>query len=66
MSVSSLEVRETAEAFMKTYGGQAAYFASIQADRMLERGSLEGSKIWHRVEKAIRRLQRGQPLGPVN
>jgi hypothetical protein len=51
---------------MSAYGGKADVRRTAQsADAMLEKGCLDGQKIWKRVLAAVKEIQREERRGTV-
>ena len=46
---SDLDIYRTASVMVKHYGKDAALEAAQSADAMLEKGSLDGQRVWKRV-----------------
>ena len=44
-----------------THGEDAVLEAAQRADAMLEKGCLNGQRVWKRVLKAIKEIQRQEP-----
>ena len=55
---SDLDVYRTANVLVKHYGEDAALEAAQRADAMLERGCLDGQRVWKRVLAAVKEIQR--------
>ncbi len=55
---SDLDIYRTANVLVKRYGEDAALEAAQRADAMLEKGSLEGQRVWRRVLAAVKEIQR--------
>ena len=60
MSVSDLDVWRSANELIKKHGGEAANFAAIRADALLDQGDVQGHAVWVRIINAIDDLQRTQ------
>ena len=58
---SDLDIYRTANVLVKHYGEDAALEAAQRADAMLEKGSLDGQRVWCRVLRAVKEIQRGEP-----
>ena len=58
---SDLDVYRTANVLVKHYGEDAALEAAQCADAMLEKGSLDGQRVWKRVLAAVKEIQREVP-----
>ena len=57
MSISSeLDIYRSAQALVREHGADAPIHAAMMADKMLERGDLDGRAIWKRILKAIDEL----------
>jgi hypothetical protein len=55
---SDLDIYRTANVLVKHYGEDAAIEAAQRADAMLEKGSLDGQRVWRRVLAAVKEIQR--------
>jgi len=55
---SDLDIYRTANVLVKHYGEDAALEAAQRADAMLEKGSVGGQRVWKRMLKAIKEIQR--------
>jgi hypothetical protein len=53
-----LDIYRTANVLVKRYGEDAALEAAQRADTMLEKGSLDGQRVWKRVLAAVKEIQR--------
>ena len=58
---SDLDISRTANVLVKHYGEAAAIEAAQSADAMLEKGSLDGQRVWKRVLAAVKEIQREEP-----
>ncbi len=58
---SDLDIYRTANVLVKHYGEDAALEAAQRADAMLEKGSLDGQRVWKRVLAAVDEIQRQEP-----
>lgn len=58
---SDLDIYRTANVLVKHYGKDAALEAAQRADAMLEKGCLDGQRLWKRVLKAVKEIQREEP-----
>ncbi len=54
---SDLDIYRTASVLIREHGEDAALEAAQNADAMLEKGGLDGQRVWKRVLAAVRRLQ---------
>ncbi len=46
---------------IREHGDDAALEAAQRADAMLEKGSLDGQRVWKRVLAAVKEIQRQEP-----
>ncbi len=60
---SDLDIYRTANVLIREHGEDAALEAAQRADAMLEKGAIDGQRVWKRVLKAIKEIQR-EELGP--
>ncbi len=58
---TELDIYRTANVLVKRYGEDAALEAAQHADALLEKGCLDGQRVWKRVLKAIKDIQRQEP-----
>ncbi len=58
---SDLDLYRTANVLVKHYGEDAALEAAQRADAMLEKGCLDGQRVWKRVLAAVKEIQREEP-----
>ena len=58
---SDLDIYRTANVLVKHYGEDAAIEAAQHADAMLEKGCLDGQRVWKRVLAAVKEIQRQEP-----
>ena len=58
---SDLDIYRTANVLVKHYGEDADLEAAQRADAMLEKGCLDGQRVWRRVLKAVKEIQRQEP-----
>ncbi len=58
---SDLDIYRTANVLVKHYGKDAALEAAQRADAMLEKGCLDGQRVWKRVLAAVMEIQREEP-----
>ena len=58
---NDLDIYRTANVLVKHYGEDAAIEAAQRADAMLEKGSLDGQRVWKRVLAAVKEIQREEP-----
>ncbi len=55
---SELDVFRTASVLIREHGEDAALEAAQSADAMLEKGCLDGQRVWKRVLAAVKEIQR--------
>jgi len=60
---SDLDIYRTANVLIREHDEDAALEAAQRADAMLEKGAIDGQRVWKRVLKAIKEIQR-EELGP--
>ncbi len=58
---SDLDIYRTANVLIREHGEDADLEAAKCADAMLEKGCLDGQRVWKRVLKAIKEIQREVP-----
>ena len=58
---SDLDIYRTADVLVKHYAEDAALEAAQRADAMLEKGCLDGLRVWRRVLAAVKEIQRREP-----
>jgi len=63
--ISELDIYRAANLLIRQHGGDAAIEAARKADRMLDRGDIEGRRVWLRIKHAIAELQAPQ-TGPAH
>ena len=59
--ISDLDTYRTANVLVKHYGEDAALEAAQRADAILEKGSVDGQRVWKRVLAAVKEIQRKEP-----
>ena len=59
--VSDLDIYRSAAVLIREHGEDAALEAARLADAMLEKGDLDGQRVWKSVLEAVRELQRMEP-----
>jgi hypothetical protein len=55
---SDLDIYRTANVLIREHGEDAALETAQRADAMLEKGSLDGQRVWKRVLAALKEIQR--------
>ncbi len=58
---SDLDVYRTASVLICKHGEEADLEAAQRADAMLEKGCLDGRRVWKRVLAAVKEIQREGP-----
>jgi hypothetical protein len=58
---SEIDVFRTANVLIREHGEDAAMEAAQRADAMLEKGSVDGQRMWRRVLAAVKEIQRQEP-----
>ncbi len=58
---SGLDIYRTANVLIREHGEDAALEAAQRADAMLEKGCLDGQRVWKRVLAAVKEIQRQEP-----
>lgn len=56
-----IDIWRIANEMMKLYGAEAAFKASLRADKLLELGDADGFHVWKRVSQAIQELTKHLP-----
>ncbi len=58
---SNLDIYRTASVLIREHGDEADLMAAQWADAMLEKGCLDGQRVWKRVLAAVKEVQRQEP-----
>ncbi len=58
---SELDFYRTADVLIREHGEDAALEAAQRADAMLEKGSLDGQRVWKQVLAAVKEIWRQEP-----
>jgi hypothetical protein len=58
---TDLDIYRTANVPIREHGEDAALAAAQRADAMLEKGCLDGQRVWKRVLSAVKEIQRQEP-----
>lgn len=64
--IPDIDVWRSTNVLMKRYGKDAALEAAQRADAMLEKGDMDGCRVWKRILKAIEEMEREMPEGLLN
>ncbi len=59
--ISNLDLWHAVQVLIKRYGDGAAIEAAMRADEFLDKGNLDGQRLWIRIMQAIKKLQRDRP-----
>ena len=59
---SDLDIYRTANELIKQHGDDAPIQAAMRADEMLEKGDLDGKRVWLRIMKAVDEMLAKEPL----
>ncbi len=63
MTVSDLDIYRSAKLLVKQHGKEAPIHAALNADAMLDKGDLDGQRVWLRIVKAVEELLETRPSG---
>ncbi len=63
MTVSDLDVFRSANVLVNRHGAEATIHAAMHADAMLEKGDLDGQRVWLGILKAAKDLLEIEPVG---
>ncbi|QIQ86372.1 hypothetical protein [Erythrobacter sp.] len=63
--VQEWEIWACANHYIKLHGENAAIFAAMRSDELMEEGDLAGAKVFRRIVTAINRLSES-PIGSVH
>lgn len=58
---SDLDIYRSAHALIQQHGDEAAIQAAYRADAMLDRGDLDGQRVWLRILRAVKDLLHARP-----
>ncbi len=61
LMTSDLDIYRTANVLIREHGEEADLEAAQSADAMLEKGCLDGQRVWKRVLAAVKEIQREEP-----
>ncbi|MCH7888322.1 MAG: hypothetical protein IIA00_03485 [Proteobacteria bacterium] len=59
--VSDLDIYRCASLTVQQHGTEAPIHAAMKADAMLEKGDLDGQRVWLRILKAVEELLADEP-----
>jgi hypothetical protein len=60
---SELDIYRSAQVLIREHAEDAAIEVAMRADAMLDRGDMEGCRVWKRILRAVEELQRESPRG---
>lgn len=60
--ISDLDIYRSANAMISQYGSNAALETAQRADALMEKGDIEGQRVWRRILAAVNELQNTQLL----
>ena len=63
--VPEIDIWRAANLLLKQHGENAEIVAAQRADEMLERGEIEGQRVWLRIRRAVAQWQ-AEPCGPAH
>jgi hypothetical protein len=55
--ISDLDIWRSANELIKQFGDTADIEAAARADALLDKGDLDGQRVWQRILKAIEEMQ---------
>ena len=58
---SDIDIYRAANLLVKQHGAEATIHAAMNADVMLDRGDLDGERVWLRIMKAVEELLNSRP-----
>ncbi len=61
MTVSDLDIFRSAKLLVDQHGAEAPIEAALRFDAMLEKGDLDGQRVWLRILAAVNKLLDTQP-----
>ena len=64
--VSDLDIYRAAQVMVKRYGEDAPLEAATRGDEFLDKGDLDGQRVWLRILRAVNVLLDDTPKGPLN
>jgi len=56
-----LDIYRTANVLIREHGEDADLVPAERADAMLEKGAIDGQRVWKRVLAAVKEIQREEP-----
>lgn len=63
---ADIDIYRAAKLYIDQHGDDAALQAAMQADALLEKGDVEGSKTWRKIIEAIDVLRAKVPTGTAH
>ncbi len=61
MTVSDIDIYRSAKILVNQHGAEAPIDAAMRADAMLEKGDLDGQRVWLRILAAVNELLDPRP-----
>jgi hypothetical protein len=59
--ISDLDIYRSAHVLLKQHGEDAPIHAAMEADKMLEKGDLDGYVVWKRIMRAVEEMMKKEP-----
>lgn len=59
-TMDRIDIYRSAALLIRQHGDDAVIEAAMKADAMLDKGDLDGQRVWKAIVKAIEELQRGE------
>ncbi len=59
--IPDLDIYRSAHLLVKRHGAEATIHAAMRADAMLDKGDLDGQRVWMRILKATEELLNSRP-----
>jgi hypothetical protein len=60
------EIWVRAKFLIEKYGDDAAIYAAMRTEKLLDQGDLDEAATWHEIIKAIEELKNTKPKGPLH
>ncbi len=64
--MSSREIWVRAKFLLEKYGTEAAIYAAMRTEDLLDKGEIDEAATWHEIIKAIEELENTEPTGPLH
>ena len=59
--IPDFDIQRTASVLIRVHGEDADLEAAQRADAMLEKGAIDGQRVWKRVLAVVKEIQRQEP-----